>query len=163
MIRSLFAALATLMLCIGGVARAAGPETQWRDYSNARFAFAACYPASTFKMEPPPAIDDGRSFYSRDGAELDVFGSYFGADGGLAKERADEERNVEGSINYRAAGTDWFVYSGSGRGKIFYNKTILRDGRFVSLAIKYPVAQRAKYDPIVRRMVACLKVFRPAF
>ncbi|HEX7851408.1 MAG TPA: hypothetical protein VF485_16885 [Sphingomonas sp.] len=135
----------------------------WRTYANDRFAFQICYPSAVFRIGPSPGNDDGRSFDTLDGANLAVFGSYFNADSGIEKERAEDERAVQGVIKYRAAGTDWFAFSGSYKSRIFYQKSILRDGRFVTLAFNYPSSLAAKYDPIVRKIVGCLRTVRPAF
>ena len=55
---------------------------------------------------------------------------------------------------YRPRGNTWFVLSGEGDGKIFYEKVMFScGGRLInSFALIYPAAQRQIFDPIVERV-----------
>ena len=57
-------------------------------------------------------------------------------------------------IHYRPRGNIWFVLSGDGDGKIFYEKVVFScGGRLInSFALIYPAADRRKFDPIVERV-----------
>jgi len=63
-------------------------------------------------------------------------------------------------VQYRPLGQSWFVLSGEGDGKTFYEKVMFScEGRLInSFALLYPDAQRSTYDPIVERIE---KSFRP--
>jgi hypothetical protein len=57
-------------------------------------------------------------------------------------------------IHYRPRGNTWFVLSGKGDGKIFYEKVVFSCGGRVinSFALIYPAAERQTFDPIVERV-----------
>ena len=57
-------------------------------------------------------------------------------------------------IHYRPRGNTWFVLSGEGDGKIFYEKVVFScGGRMInSFALIYPAADRQIFDPIVERV-----------
>ena len=57
-------------------------------------------------------------------------------------------------IGYRRLGQGWFVLSGEGKGKVFYEKVMFScTGRLInSFALLYSVAERAFFDPIVERI-----------
>ena len=83
----------------------------WRSYHNDRFGTTADVPAG-WKMEPPPANDDGRIFTSPDGrAQLIVNGSYAGVvDPDELRSRLEP---MEGeTIAYKQRKGDWAVVSG---------------------------------------------------
>jgi hypothetical protein len=49
----------------------------WSRYTNERFGTVAEVPLHLFNLvEPPPENGDGRTYKSKDGAELRIFGSY---------------------------------------------------------------------------------------
>src|SRR6185295_4271583 len=63
-------------------------------------------------------------------------------------------------IDYRPVGQNWFVLSGEGNGRIFYEKVIFScGGRLInSFALLYSTDNRVEFDRIVERME---KSFRP--
>ena len=63
-------------------------------------------------------------------------------------------------IDYRPVGQNWFVLSGEGNGRIFYEKVIFScGGRLINcFALLYSTDERVAFDRIVERME---KSFRP--
>ncbi len=127
-------------------------------YENGRFGFHADIP-NGFIQGPRPDNDDGRAFTSPDGSgEVRVTGAYafvvvdnwtqyvafmsalYGTDGG--------------EITYQAGGDDWLVLSGTEGGRIFYLRAELGEDPFgddiiATLEIRYDIAARDKWDPII--------------
>jgi hypothetical protein len=64
-------------------------------------------------------------------------------------------------ITYSAGGKTWYAFSGTKGGDIVYKKAVLSRGCSTPIAnhiyLKYPASQRARYDPIVRRMAKSLR------
>jgi len=55
------------------------------------------------------------------------------------------------TVDYRPLGSNWFVLSGDGGGKTFYEKVMFScDGRLInSFALIYPTADKRRFDAIV--------------
>jgi hypothetical protein len=51
----------------------------------------------------------------------------------------------------------WFVVSGKNDGNIFYRKTILEKGQFITFRAVYPEAAKAAYAGVVEAVNKCLK------
>ncbi|HTO79001.1 MAG TPA: hypothetical protein VMJ31_04410 [Methylocystis sp.] len=141
------------MLLVSGVC-----AESWRSYHNDRFGTTADVPAS-WKMQPPPANDDGRVFTSPDGrAELTVNGGY----AGLADpdELGWRLQPMEGeTVDYKQRRGDWAVVSGTKGDKIFYRKTLLSCGGAVAndISLEYPASEKETYDPLVAHVEASLR------
>ena len=77
--------------------------------------------------------------------------------------QADEKAGIK--VTYRVVKPGYFVVSGSGAGKIIYQKTVLVGDVFKTLRLEYPEDQKAVFDPIVSTMSDCfhtnLKTQRP--
>jgi hypothetical protein len=129
----------------------------WRSYHNDRFGTTAEVPAS-WKMQPPPANDDGRIFTSPDGgAELIVNGSYAGI--AYPDELGSRLEPMEGeTIAYKQRKGDWAVVSGTRGDKIFYRKTLLSCGGAIAnnISLEYPAVEKGRYDPLVAHIEASL-------
>lgn len=127
----------------------------WNTYQNDRYGTTIDYP-DMFKPQPPPDADDGLSFKTEDGAELDVFASYNALNFDLAGLQDFIVKNLAPgrTITYRAQGKNWFVISGTGADVLFYERHMLSHGGQMTegLVISYPTALRAKYDPLVGRI-----------
>jgi len=59
-------------------------------------------------------------------------------------------------MSYQAGGRGWFVYSGRRGREIRYTKVIHRCGAAHSVFLRYPAAQKRRYDPIVTRISSTL-------
>jgi hypothetical protein len=140
------------------IAAPAGPA----EYRNERYGFSLEYPAGVFTLERSSAAGDGVVFVAGGDARLLV--------GALVNDRrytpaAYQEhiaRQSYGSyrLDYRRLGDTWFVLSGEGDGRIFYEKVMFScAGRLInSFALFYPATRRDEFDPIVERIE---KTFRP--
>jgi hypothetical protein len=64
------------------------------------------------------------------------------------------------TIDYRPVGSNWFVLSGDGGGKTFYEKVMFScDGRLInSFALIYPTTDKRRFDAVVEGIQA---TFRP--
>ena len=61
---------------------------------------------------------------------------------------------TSGPTEPSSTGKTWFVLSGEGDGKVFYEKVVFTcSGRLInSFAMIYPMERRATFDPIVERI-----------
>jgi hypothetical protein len=162
----LLAALALLMT----TTQSAAKPPAWKNYTNVRFAFRVCYPNW---LRPGRVSDngDGRVFTDNSGVELRVWGSYgtLVLINGLEAESdeappatvlsqaADYEAKSLSDVAYRTVRHNWYVLSGTSKGKVVYLKTLAADDRWISLRLVYPAAAARKWNPLVGRMGACLK------
>ena len=129
----------------------------WQSYRNERFGLSLSYPGEVFEVERTSEAGDGVVFVARDtdarmlvGAllhqERQTIASY--------QEFVARKSYADYQIHYRPRGNTWFVLSGEGDGKIFYEKVVFScGGRLInSFALIYPAAERQTFDPIVERV-----------
>jgi hypothetical protein len=119
-------------------------------YTNARYAFSIAYPVGILVPQGEPDNGDGQKFASRDGsATLLAFGS-----NRLDRSLQDEFQTAQENraVTYKILKRDMFVVSGTGNGKIFYQKTLLRGDVFKTFIIEYDEQQRATFDAITARI-----------
>jgi hypothetical protein len=148
------------------IAALAGPDcgqARGRDYSrfaplavykNARFGYSLTYPSARFKPEPESAKGDGRKFYSHDRrAKIATFGAYNVDNYTMEQYRDKIIHDFDGyeQVTYSPRGKTWFVLSGYHNGNVYYQKVMFScDNEIINvLAVKWPVANREKYDPII--------------
>ncbi|MCC1493640.1 hypothetical protein [Cognatishimia sp. F0-27] len=126
-----------------------------------RFAVEAELPPG-FAMAPPPENDDGRSFIDGQGAEIRVWGRYILDT--LSEDEAAMRTFYEtlgGEVTYRAGGQDWYVLSGFLGQEVFYarvedGETCVGEHARASVQMRYPVEERARYDPLIATLSASL-------
>jgi len=146
------------------VARDLRAEERWTDYRNEKFGFTLRYPGDVFALEKTSEAGDGQVFVARDGTARLLVGA-FANDGGQSpaayQDYIARQSYSEYRIDYRRLSGSWFVLSGEGNGKTFYEKVMFScAGRLInSFAIVYPTDQRGDFDPIVEGMEAS---FQPA-
>ncbi|TXM63905.1 hypothetical protein FV226_27115 [Methylobacterium sp. WL12] len=151
----------------------------WVLFSNTRFGTIAEIPQGLFKAQQPPANGDGRTFRSKDGAEVRIFGNYnteetFGAYKQwlwdlLPRERIRVSYKTSGE-HWQArsdlknansppvvTGGNWLAYSGYQGSNIVYRKQIEGCDALHTVSAVYPRALRAKYDPVVARIAGALR------
>jgi hypothetical protein len=161
---SLFSLVCCTALIGQAAAQAPRDDQQWTHYRNERFGFSLRYPKDVFDPEKASEAGDGQVFVARDGeARLLV--------GALPNDKAQSpaayqsyvarESYADYRIGYRRLAGSWFVLSGEGNGKTFYEKVMFScGGRIInSFAMIYPTDQRRIFDPIVEGIEAS---FRPA-
>jgi hypothetical protein len=122
----------------------------YRTYSNARYGFSIAYPVNVLVPQGEPDNGDGQKFVSKDGsATLLAFGS-----NRLDRSLRDEFQTAQENrtVTYKVFKPDMFVVSGTGNGKIFYQKTLLRGDVFKTFIIEYEEQNRAEFDPITSRI-----------
>jgi hypothetical protein len=90
---------------------------------------------------------------SRDGrTELLVYGAYNSLDQTLRDVFEQEGgRSIEHPnrvVTYKVLRNDWFVVSGTENGRIFYQKTMLRNSTFKSFRIEYDKSEKQTFDSI---------------
>jgi hypothetical protein len=158
--------LVNLAVCLTlrTVARDSRFERGWTDYRNERFGFSLRYPGDVFEPEKASEAGDGQVFISRDGTARLLVGALPNDTGQGPAAYLDYIARVSYAgyrIDYRRLAGSWFVLSGEGNGKTFYEKVMFScAGRLInSFAMIYPTDQRGLFDPIVEGMEAS---FRPA-
>lgn len=130
----------------------------YKTYSNARFAYSISYPWKLLTPQGEATNGDGQKFLSSDGdVELIVYGSNNALDQSL-KDVYDEARGAANSeVTYQILKPGWFVVSGISDGKVFYQKTILRQGVFKTLRLEYKRSVKSTWDPITPKIAASFK------
>ena len=161
--RAIYAAMASSLLWLGPVA-AQDQAASWPQYRNERYGFSLLFPSNLFAVEKRSEAGDGQVFLSKDGEARLLVGALKNADGltpGAYQDYIVRESYAAYSISYRRGGETWFVLSGEGNGKTFYEKVMFScSGRLItSFAMLYPTEQRKAYDPIVEKIE---NSFRPA-
>jgi hypothetical protein len=169
-------ALAVLVLCLSGslpASKASPPShvirtvanraaviqtrrVKYDTYSNARFKYTIAYPAGILIPQGEADNGDGQKFQSRDGsAVMIVYGRYATEDETLEKAYRNAlggERGGSPRIVYKLIKRDFYVVSGAAGGKIFYEKTFLKDGVFKTFRIEYPESEKSRYDSVVSQI-----------
>jgi hypothetical protein len=135
---------------IGDHAFLVNQRATYRTYSNARYGFSIAYPVGVLLPQGESDNGDGQKFASKDGsATLLAFGS-----NRLDRSLQDEFQSAQENrtVTYKVLKRDMFVVSGTGNGKIFYQKTLLRGDAFKTFIIEYDEGERATFDPITSRI-----------
>lgn len=163
--RALLLAVAVAVAARGGLGEKAyaAVAEDWKEYRNERFGLNLYYPADVFTLDRTAEAGDGQLFVSQIGdARLLVGGlindsrfSPASYQSYLARKSYSQYR-----INYHPLGQNWFVLSGEGNGRSFYEKVMFScGGRLInSFAVVYSIGEREALDRVVERME---KSFRP--
>jgi hypothetical protein len=134
----------------------------WVRYTNGRFGFSFAYPADVFSVpDPAPDNNSGQSFHTPDGkATIVGFASHNAADDTIdSLWRRELEEVGEKNVTYRKREKSWFVLSGiHPPGEVFYRRREMRKGLLFYLDIKYPEAQKKRFDPIVEEIVTLYRI-----
>lgn len=140
-----------------------GPTiSNWTTYRNDRFGTRIDYPASLFRMLPPPENDDGRTFEARDGkTRFLVFGGHNVFDSSLDELIAEDLAGAgdDTRITQKRRGETWFQHAGYRGGDFFLRKVMLSaDGGVIhTVEISYPRSLKPKLDPVAARMADSLR------
>jgi hypothetical protein len=138
-------------------------STGWTEYQNERYGLHVLYPADVFRLEKSSEAGDGEVFTSHDGSAKLLVGALpnDARQSPAQYQTYVATRSYAGfQVQYRPLGQTWFVLSGQGEGKTFYEKVMFScNGTLInSFAMLYPNDRRSLYDGIVERME---KSFRP--
>ena len=157
--------IAALAIIFGAITGGVGAAPQdWIEYRNERYGMSLEYPADLFVVERQTEAGDGQVFVAAGGNARLLVGGLVNETGYTAATyQAYIARHSYGDykLGYRRLGQTWFVLSGEGNGRIFYEKVMFTcGGRLInSFAMIYPIDQRHIFDPIVERVE---DTFRPA-
>ncbi|NJO35156.1 MAG: J domain-containing protein [Rhodospirillales bacterium] len=126
----------------------------WTTYRDARFDFGVSYPAEVFALAKSEIGEDAYTRVSRDGRA--VFRIWAAPNtGSLAvadyRRTLIETRYANATFDYTPRRNFWFVLSGIRGDEMFYERVTMSCDRKSMHAwqLRYPVAERAFYDPIV--------------
>ncbi|MBP2302985.1 hypothetical protein [Azospirillum picis] len=124
-----------------------------RHYVNVRFGFSVDVPGDLV-AEPPPDNGDGQAYHSADGSlHLTVSGLIDAAEEGLKSFVAsDQKACLRQPPEYLVRKPDWIVFSCTTATGLLYQKTLLQGGRggaFISLRIRYPASEQARWNAAV--------------
>lgn len=130
-------------------------DVTYQRYYNSKFNYSVAYPVGILVPQGEAQNGDGQKFLSKDKSiVMTVYGSHNVLNKRLEEEYRNQSRsatreNPTRVVSYKTRGNDWFVVSGYDKGKVFYNKTMLRNGDFKVLEIQYDKSLQRKLDPIV--------------
>lgn len=140
-----------------------GQNITYNRYYNSRFNYSVTYPVSILIPQGEAQNGDGQKFVSKDKSiTLLVYGSHNALNQKLEDVYRTQSRNATREnptrvVTYKTRGNDWFVVSGYENGNVFYNKTILRNGDFKVLEIRYNKSLQPKFDPIAAEISKSFK------
>ena len=154
--KAIYAGL-TITLFWLGTAAARDQTDSWRTYTNERYGFSLVIPSHVLAVEKKSDAGDGLVFASKDGETRLLVGALKNADARTTSSYQDyiaQQSYADYNITYRRGGDSWFVLSGEGNGKTFYEKVMFScsGGLISSFAIIYPTEQRKAFNPIVERI-----------
>jgi hypothetical protein len=139
-------------------------QIKYETYINSRYSYSIGYPKGILTPQPEADNGDGRVFTTRDGAaELRVWGMYNALSDTLKKAYLNDLKERGSGVTYKVLMRDGYVISGVHGNKVYYQKTILQgsDGdtgaTFSTFTVEYKKSQKAKYDPIVRRIASSFR------
>lgn len=124
-------------------------------YCNVRFDYCLDYP-NFLNPQPESANGDGRIFNNeKDEEVLRVFGRFnLDAEGEIIsleqQFKTDIQDNLKKNnvVTYKKLGETFFVISGYRNGKIFYQKTILKNDAFAFAILQYSKDEKEIYDKV---------------
>jgi hypothetical protein len=156
-------ATAIWLSCGSGLSAYAARAEDWKEYRNERFGLNLLYPADVFTADRAAEAGDGQLFQSKDGEGRLLVGALINDPGfspATYQSYIARKSYAQYQVDYRPLGQNWFVLSGEGNGRIFYEKVIFScGGRLInSFALVYSTADRVAFDRILERME---KSFRP--
>jgi hypothetical protein len=129
----------------------------WSEYRNEKYGLTLEYPHDLFVVERTSEAGDGQVFVARDGDARLLVGVLLNDSSFTPttyQEHIARQSYGKYEITYQPKGRTWFVLSGKGDGKVFYEKVIFScSGRLISsFAMIYPTNKRDIFDPIVEQM-----------
>lgn len=118
-------------------------------YYNSRFGYGILYPSS-FNIIKEPENGDGCKFSKDDNTYLSVSGIYNSLDETLEDVY---NRYKSKSPAYCRIKDNWFVVSdNTDDGYIFYQKTVLKDGIFMTAILHYPSSENDYYSTLIPKI-----------
>ena len=149
-----------LLLLGGGLALASLAPPTYKTYHNARFGFRIDYPAN-LRPQPEPDNGGGRRFISADGqTTLSAYAGYNALDGGLAADRKIARQSWQekhATITLDQLTRTGYVVSGQVKGRIFYEKTVLKSNTLTTFLWEYPAARKVAMDAMIQHTIQTLQ------
>jgi len=150
----------TILLFIGSLMLASPAASTYKTYHNQRFGYRIDYPAD-FRPQPEAGNGDGRRFLSPDGqAELSAYAGYNALDDGLAGNRKLARHYWQAqhaTLTLDQLTHTGYVLSGQVTGRIFYEKTVLKNNTLTTFVWKYPAARKAAMDAVIQHTIQTLQ------
>ena len=149
-----------LLLLGGWLALASLAPPTYKTYHNVRFGYRIDYPAD---LRPQPESDngDGRRFISADGqTTLSTYAGYNALDGGLAADRKIARQSWQekhATITLDQLTRTGYALSGQVKGRIFYEKTVLKSNTLTTFIWEYPATRKAAMDAVIRHTIQTLQ------
>jgi hypothetical protein len=142
-----FISFAAVVLALTTVAPPA-----YRTYHNTRFGYRIDYPAN-LRPQPEPVSADGQT-------TLTAYAGYNALDGGLAADRkiarqAWQEKHATLALDQLTR--TGYVLSGQVKGRIFYEKTVLKNNTLTTFLWEYPAARKAAMDTVIQHTIRTLQ------
>lgn len=124
-------------------------NTTLKRYYNSRFDYSILYPSS-FNIIKEPENGDGYRFLKDNNTYLSVSGIY----NNLDKTLEDVYKQYKSkSPVYCRIKDNWFVVSdNTDDGCIFYQKTVLKDGVFMTAILHYPSSENGYYSTLIPKI-----------
>lgn len=149
-----------LLLLGGGLTLASLAPPTYKTYHNARFGFRIDYPAD-LRPQPEPDNGDGRRFISVDGqTTLSAYAGYNALDDGLAADRKIARQSWQekhAAITLDQLTRTGYALSGQVKGRIFYEKTVLKSNTLTTFVWEYPATRKAAMDAVIRHTIETLQ------
>jgi hypothetical protein len=137
-------------------------QNAYQTYYNTRFDYSIAYPANLLFPQGEAANGDGQKFLSRNGrAEMLVYGSNNALNRTLRQifqeKTGNSSKHPNRVITYQVLRRNWFVVSGTENGRVFYQKSLLRNGVFKTFQIEYDENERELFNPVTTKVAASFK------
>ena len=135
----------------------------YETYYNHRYDYSIDYPKDVLFPQGESDNGDGQKFLSKNAdASLLVYASYNALEQSLEEIYREQSRGgtpeePQKVVTYRVLKNNWFVVSGYNSGRIFYQKTFLRDNQLKTFVFEYNESQKELYDPITNRLAKSFK------
>lgn len=135
----------------------------YKTYHNSRFDYFISYPEDVLFPQGEADNGDGQKFLSKEAdVELLAYGSNNALNQSLEDLYHHESRGGTGQdskrvVTYRVLKGNWFVFSGFNSGKVFYQKTILKNDQFKSFYFEYPESKKSIFEPILKNISTSFK------
>lgn len=152
--------MTNVLFLSGALALASLGPPAYRTYHNARFGYRIDYPAD-FRPQPESDNGDGRRFLSADGqVVLTAYAGYNALDGGLAADRKIARQSWQekhATLTLDQPTRTGYVLSGQLKGRIFYEKTVLKGNTLTTFLWEYPAARKAALDAVIQHTMQTLQ------
>lgn len=123
-------------------------EISFKSYYNSRFNYEIRYPSFFDKIEYP-SNGDGCQLMRDEQTYLSVSG----INNVLDKTLEEEYNKCKINSVYSRMKDDWFVVSGyTDDGRIYYKKTVLRNGAFLTAILYHPIEEKEYFSSIIPKI-----------